>query len=89
MDGADGNIVHQGIWKTKKNLFPKFKPSLPVGKKNLKDQLITSPEKLKNLYLNTFKFRLRHRPVQPEFEALLKQQEELFKLRLERAKNEK
>ena len=89
MDGVDGNLVHQGIWQTKKKLFPKIKPSLPVGKKNLKGQLITNPEELKNLYLDTFKYRLRHRPVKPEFEDLLEQQEELFKVRLEKAKEKK
>ena len=55
MDGIDDNLVHQGVWKTKKKLFPKIKPSLPVGKKNLKGQLITNPEELKNLYLDTLK----------------------------------
>ena len=69
-------LVHQGIWKTKK----KIKPYLLVGKTNLKDQLKTNPEELKNLYLNTFKFRFQHRPVQPGVEAVFNQQEELFKL---------
>ena len=58
MDGLDGNLVHQGVWKTKQKLFPKIKPTLPVAKKNLKGQLITNPEELKDLYLDTFKFRL-------------------------------
>ena len=89
MDGVDGNLVHQGIWKTKKKLFPKTKPSLPVAKKNLKGQLITNPEELKTLYLDTLKYHLRHRPVKPGFEDLLEQQEELFKERLEKAKQKK
>ena len=89
LDSSDGNINHQGIWKTKKKLFPKIKPSLPVGKKNLKGQLITNPEELKKLYLDTFKFRLRHRPVQPGYEDILKQQEELFRERLKVAKEKK
>ena len=89
IDGGDGNLSQPGVWKAKQKLFPKVKPSLPVGKKNLKGQLITNPEELKSLYLNTFKFRLRHRPVQPGYENLLKQQEELFKLRLEISKKKK
>ena len=62
---------------------------MPVGKKNVKKQLITNPTELKELYLQTFKYRLRHRTAQPWFEDLLNTQEELFKLRLELAKNEK
>ena len=89
MNGADGNINQQGVWKTKKKLFPKINPSLPVGKKNLDDRLITNPEELKELYLNSFKFRLRHRPAQPGYESLLDKQEELFKLRLDVAKKKK
>ena len=78
-----GNVSHQGIWKIKKNYFQKKKPSLPAGKKNLKQQLITNPTELKELYLQTFKYRLRHRPPQPGFESLLEDQNELFKLRSE------
>ena len=81
-----GNVSHQGIWKIKKKYFPKKKPSLPAGKKNLKQQLITNPAELKELYLQTFKYRLRHRPPQPGFETLLEDQNELFKLRLELSK---
>ena len=47
------------------------------------------PEELKKLYLETFKYRLRHRPAQPGFESLLEDQEELFKLRLELSKSVK
>ena len=89
VNGNNGNVAHQGIWKVKKKHFPKIKPSLPVAKKNLKGQLITNPEELKDLYLDTFKDRLRHRPAQPGYESLLDLQEELFELRLEMSKNKK
>ena len=39
--------------------------------------------------METFKYRLRHRPAQPGFESLLEDQEELFKLRLELSKSVK
>ena len=84
-----GDVNHQGIWKIKKKYFPKIKPSLPAGKRNLKQQLITNPGELKELYLETFKHRLRHRPVQPGFEEVLNTQKELFDLRLELAKENK
>ena len=66
-------------------LFPKIKPNLPVGKK----KLITNPEELKELYLNTFKYRLRRRPPQPAYQELVDLQEQLFKLRLNNAKDQK
>ena len=70
-------------------ILPKEK-TLPSGwKKNLKQQLITNPAELKELYLQTFKYRLRHRPPQPGFESLLDDQNELFKIRLELSKKEK
>ena len=81
-----GELNHQGIWKVKKKFFPKIKPSLPAGKRNLKEQLITNPTELKKLYLETFKYRLRHRPVQPGFENILYFQKELFDLRLKISK---
>ena len=87
--GDDGNLSHQGIWKIKKKYFPKIKPTLPAGKKNIQKQLITNPSELKELYLQTFKYRLRHRPAQPGFESYLDIQNELFKLRLELAKQAK
>ena len=84
-----GDINNQGIWKIKNKYFPKIKPSLPTGKRNIKQQIITNPEEIKKLYLETFKFRLRQRPVQPGFENILIEQKELFDLRLELAKSEK
>ena len=51
--------------------------------------MITNPDELKDLYLDTFKHRLRQRPVKPEFETILDLQEELFNLRLELAKRKK
>ena len=84
-----GDVNHQGIWKVKNKYFPKVKTTLPAGKRNMKGQLITNPDELKNLYLNTFRYRLRHRPAQPGFEGLLQDQKELFDLRIELAKEEK
>ena len=89
LDGNNGNLNHQGVWKAKKKCFPKVMPTVPVGKKNLKNEIVTNPQELKELYLNTFKYRLRHRPVKPGFEELLENQEELFNLRLELSKLDK
>ena len=42
VDGPDGNLQHQGIWKNKRKLFPKVGLSLPVAKKNSAGQLISN-----------------------------------------------
>ena len=89
LDGNNGNLNHQGVWKAKKKCFPKVTPTVPVGKKNLKNEIVTNPQELKELYLNTFKYRLGHRPVKQGFEELLENQEELFNLRLELTKLDK
>ena len=78
LDGNNGNLNQQGVWKMKKKLFPKVKSSIPVGKKNLKEQLITNPEELKDLYLETFKFRLRHRKAKPDVEFILYRKEDML-----------
>ena len=62
---------------------------MPVGKKNVKKQLITNPTELKELYLQTFKYRLRQRPAQPWFEDLLNTQEKVVQTETRIGKNEK
>ena len=52
-------------------------------------RLVTNPTELKKLYLDTFKFRLRHRPIKPGYENLLKSQENLFNEKLKCAGNNK
>ena len=49
LDGNNGNLNHQGVWKAKRKRFPKVKQTIPVGKKILKNQIITNPEELKEL----------------------------------------
>ena len=71
-DSTDGILNQQGVWKIKKKLFPKLKQPIPIANKNLNGKLVTNPLELKKLYLDTFKFRLRHRPLESGYENLLK-----------------
>ena len=75
-----------GVWNIKKKVFPKINQVKPTGKKNRTGQIITNPEALKGLYLETYKHRLRHRPMREDLEELKGLKEELFKLRLTAAK---
>ena len=59
---ADNNdsVSINGMWNIKKKVFPKLTQVIPTGKKNAAGQIITNPEALKQLYLDTYKHRLRH-----------------------------
>ena len=69
-----------------KSVFPKNPQSLPVAKRNNCGQIITNPETLKKLYMETYSQRLRHRPIKEEFVDLKHLKETLFSLRLKLSK---
>ena len=68
-----GSVNTNGMWNVKKKIFPKINPTKPTGKKNSRGQIITSPEGLKILYLETFKQRLRHRPIMEDLKEIKQQ----------------
>ena len=57
-----------------------------MSKKDSKGKLVSSPEELKNLYIDTYIHRLRHRPIKPGFELLKILKEELCAKRLKLVK---
>ena len=78
-----------GMWNVKRKIFPKNNPIKPTGKKNARGQIITSPEGLKDLYLETYTKRLRHRPIMEDLKEIKQLKEKLFYLRLEICKRTK
>ena len=58
---TDGTINVNGMWGLKRKIFPKNIKQLPTAKKNVDGRIISSQNELKQLYLNTFQHRLRHR----------------------------
>ena len=86
MSGPEEKLNSNGMWNLMKKVFPKNAQSLPVAKKNMKGQIISNPEALKELYLDTYVHRLRHRPIKTEFLELKQLKETLFSLRLKLAK---
>ena len=70
------------LWKTLKRKYPKIFPLVPVGKKDRAGNMITNHEGLKNLYLQTYKHRLRNRPIKENFQEIKGFKEELFELKL-------
>ena len=71
-----------GMWKAKKRMFPKHTKPLPVAKVDSNGRLVSNPEELKSLYLDTYIHRLRHRPIRPELKELEILKMELFIKRL-------
>jgi hypothetical protein len=63
LDGKFSQIV---FWKIKRKLCPQL-PDPPMAKKNEAGILITNPNLLKKLYLETFKHRLRQREMKTEY----------------------
>ena len=74
-----------GVWKIIRKIYPKNNESLPFAKKDFGGKLISSQKELKCLYLNTFKCRLRHRPIKPGYERLKQWKEELCNKRVKMA----
>ena len=69
--------------------YPKNSPTIPVGKKDKSGNIITNHLGLKKLYLETYKQRVRNRPIKAGFEEIERLKDDLFDLRLEIAKTNK
>ena len=65
----------------KKKLCPRPNDP-PMAKRDTSGNLVTSPENLKSLYLETYKHRLRHRLMKHDFEDIFYLKNELWKYRL-------
>ena len=62
-DASELNRVNRlNMWRLKQRICPKnIEP--PMAKKDADGKLISNPEKLKTLYLQTYQDRLRHRKI--------------------------
>ena len=67
LSNTDGLTAISGVWKLKNKLFPKNIKALPMSKKDAVGRLVSSPDELKNLYIDTYVHRLRHRPIRVMF----------------------
>ena len=77
------------MWKLKKMIWPKKQETLPTGKLNNQGKMITDSEELKHLYAKEFLERLRKRPSHPNFENIHMLKNEIFKLKMKKAKENK
>ena len=59
-----------GCWSLVRKTRPKYLPTVPVGKVNNEGKMITDQERIKELYLDSFLWRLRDRPIRPDLKDL-------------------
>ena len=69
LDTSDGKFSQLGLWKLKNLLCPN-PTDPPMAKRDSQGNLVTAPNLLKNLYLDTYKERLRNREIKPNLEDL-------------------
>ena len=60
ISSEEGTFLNLGFWKLKQKLRPCSKDP-PMAKNDKHENLITSPEGIKNLYLEAYKERLKNR----------------------------
>ena len=88
LDSTSENFSQLGLWRLKRDLCQtQLEP--PSAKLDKNGTLITSPNLLRKLYLETYTERLRNRDIKPELRELYSLKCELWDLRLARLKNSK
>ena len=66
LEDAEGRFNPTGMWRLKNKLLPReYDP--PMAKKDKFGNLITAPEALKSLYLETYQERLKHREIESAY----------------------
>ena len=82
---SDNSASTLAMWKWKKELFPKIRPSPPMGVKDRKGKVKTESNTIKLEYEKEYKHRLRARPLIAELENIENIQNQLFQKRLNSA----
>ena len=54
------------MWRIKQKVCPKSDPNYPIAKLDENGDLVTEKMKLKNLYTNVYKTRLKSREIRPD-----------------------
>ena len=81
-----GRFNMNEAWKLKKKIFPKCNDP-PFAVLDPQKNLVTDTEGILDVMKEEFKYRLRNRPIQPEYQELLELKEYLCHLRLQITKN--
>ena len=89
LDQTEGENFSQGIWNIKKKEYPRVSAPVPAAKKDINGKMVTNPNDIKKLYLETLTHRLRHRPIKKENSDLFELQQKLCQKRLLASADEK
>ena len=89
IDGEDGRINGNEVWKATRKMFPKFKNQVPTAFKDKKGNLLTGYEAIKKFTLDSIVERLRKRPMLSNLLGLEKNKTKLARLRLKIASKKK
>ena len=65
LETVDGRFCNLGFWKLKRKLCP-IAEDPPMAKRNKSGNIVTAPEAIKDLYVDTYKDRLRNRDMKLE-----------------------
>ena len=88
LSGEGDRICRINMWRLKQKLCPRNNDP-PMAKRSAGGDLISNPVTLKQLYVDTYKDRLRHRVIRPGYEELESVKKFLFNLRLSLSKTRK
>ena len=84
----EGKFSQLGFWKLKKKLCPQVMDP-PMAKINEVGMIVTAPNLLRDLYLRTYKHRLRQRQMKKEFNDIFCLKTELWESRMIELKTSK
>ena len=84
----DGKVNSNGVWRLRRKVCPNPLEQL-TAKKDKEGNITTNPETIKEIYLEAYVDRLKHREMDPKLEDLKTLRERLFEQRLSAAKKVK
>ena len=84
----EGRVSLAGAWKLRKKIFKKPLEQL-CSKKDKDGNIVTDPDGIKDVYLEAYKDRLKHREMIPGLQNLKIIRNELFQQRIQQARREK
>ena len=84
----EGGINSGSLWRLKKRISPRCRDP-PTAMMDPFGNLLTSPEAINKVSLDTFTERLQKRVIKDDLVSLQKEKEELCQLRLKEARKKK
>ena len=86
LESENGGFSQNGMWKLKLKLCTRPMDP-PTAKLDKTGKLVTNPDKLLRLYLETYSDRLSHRKMKEEYEDIFHLKNQLWYMRLEKCSN--